>query len=675
VDCHRTHACVKVIIPSNTGLFNTRFSIRRESVATLQVQRVHLAFGDRDILKDVSFTLNEQSRSALAGGNGSGKSTLLKVISAQMSADDLQISTSKNLRISYLPQSDIVFTAGTVYQEVEKAFSRFQELSREQQAIESQLADSDPTVSTEPLLHRLAEIQEYLLEQGYFSRKQTIEQVLLGLGFTMADMNRLCSEFSGGWQMRIALAKILVENPGIMLLDEPTNYLDIEAIYWLKNYLKVYEGGLMIVSHDQSFLDETVNEVYELFNGTLKRYSGNYSAYIKQRELEIQQLEAAYKLQQDQLQKTEQFIEKFRYKATKSKQVQSRIKMLEKLELVEVPSHLKQLSFSFPPAPHSGNDVIIIDHLSKRYGQQVIFEDFSFLATKGERIAVTGKNGTGKSTLLRMLSGQDTEYEGTIRMGSGVSIGYFAQDTEKTLNPKNTVLEEISSVAATHDLPKLRTYLGSFLFSGDDVFKSVSVLSGGERSRLALLKILLHPVNLLILDEPTNHLDINAKEMLNEALKQYDGTMIFVSHDAYFIKHIASKILYLTTENPPELFDGDYSYFSYKLEQKEKVEKQNSTVVQTESKQARSYKEANKMRNRLATLQRQSEKLLENHEKLEASIALVEEEMAKEENYSDAQRITSLVKKKETLSEQLHAEEHAWLELSETIEILEAEIG
>ncbi len=351
MDCHRTHACVKVIIPSNTGHFNTRFSIRRESVATLQVQRVHLAFGDRDILKDVSFALSEQSRSALAGGNGSGKSTLLKVISAQMSADDLQVSTSKNLRISYLPQSDIVFTAGTVYQEVEKAFSRFQELSREQHAIETQLADSDPSVSTEPLLHRLAEIQEYLLAQGYFSRKQTIEQVLLGLGFTMADMNRLCSEFSGGWQMRIALAKILVENPDIMLLDEPTNYLDIEAIYWLKNYLKVYEGGLMIVSHDQGFLDETVNEVYELFAGTLKRYSGNYSAYIKQRELEIKQLEAAYKLQQDQLQKTEQFIEKFRYKATKSKQVQSRIKMLEKLELVEVPSHLKQLSFSFPPCP------------------------------------------------------------------------------------------------------------------------------------------------------------------------------------------------------------------------------------------------------------------------------------------------------------------------------------
>jgi len=644
-------------------------------VATLQVQRVHLAFGDRDILKDVAFTLTEKSRSALAGGNGSGKSTLLKVISNQMHADDLQIATTKNLRISYLPQSDIVFDEGTLFGEVEKGFSRFNDMSKEQREIEGKLQHSDESDNTEALLLRLSEIQEQFLTEGYYSRKQTIEQVLLGLGFTMADMQRLCSEFSGGWQMRIALAKILVERPTIMLLDEPTNYLDIEAIYWLKNYLKIYEGGLLIVSHDQSFLDETVQEVFELFNGKLQRYSGNYTSYIQQREAEIKQLEAAYRQQQEQLQKTEQFIEKFRYKATKSKQVQSRIKMLEKLDIVEVPSHLKQLSFSFPPAPHSGNDVLLITNLEKHYGNHKIFDDFSILVNKGERLAVTGKNGAGKSTLLRMISGQDTEFDGTIRLGSGVTIGYFAQDTEKTLDPKNTVLEEVSSIAATADLPKLRTYLGSFLFTGDDVFKSVSVLSGGERSRLALLKILLHPVNLLILDEPTNHLDINAKEMLLKALNKYDGTMIFVSHDAYFIEHIASKILYLTTDNPPELFDGDYSYFSYKLEEKEKVENQISEETKQVSKQSRSYKEANKLKNRLSSLQKQSDKLLEKHEKLEEQIQNVELEMSKEENYSDAQTITALVKKKEDLQSQLHDEEQAWLELSMEIEELEAEIG
>ena len=646
----------------------------------MQVQRVQLAFADRDILSDISFTLSEKSRSALAGGNGSGKSTLLKVISGHMSADDFAYSATKGMRISYLPQSDIVFEDGTVYEEVEKAYARFDEMLLELHDLETKLSNASEADKTESHLLRLHEIQESLLNDGYYSRKEFIQQVLFGLGFSNADMDRPSKEFSGGWQMRIALAKILVENPTIMLLDEPTNYLDIEARYWLKNYLKVFEGGVMIVSHDQGFLDETVNEVYELFQGKLHRYSGNYSQYVKQRELEIAQLEAAYKLQQDQLEKTEQFIEKFRYKATKSKQVQSRIKMLEKLEIVEVPSHLKQLSFSFPPAPHSGNDVLIIEHLVKRYPALEIFSDFSLLINKGERLAVTGKNGAGKSTLLRILSGQDSDYGGVVRLGSNVSVGYFAQDTEKTLNPDNSVLEEVSGIAATADLPKLRNYLGSFLFSGDDVFKPVSVLSGGERSRLALLKILLHPVNLLILDEPTNHLDINAKEMLLKALKQYDGTMVFVSHDSYFIEHIATKILYLTEDNPPELFDGDYEYFIYKLEQKEKVEdlKKGSTSVASQpvaAKAALSYKEANRKKNRLGSLRRQSEELLKTHRLLMEKIQHTEQQMALVENYSDAEKITALVQKKEQLHTTMEQQEEAWLSLTMEIEELEDELA
>ena len=646
----------------------------------MQVQRVQLAFADRDILSDISFTLSEKSRSALAGGNGSGKSTLLKVISGHMSADDFAYSATKGMRISYLPQSDIVFEDGTVYEEVEKAYARFDEMLLELHDLETKLSNASEADKTESHLLRLHEIQESLLNDGYYSRKEFIQQVLFGLGFSNADMDRPSKEFSGGWQMRIALAKILVENPTIMLLDEPTNYLDIEARYWLKNYLKVFEGGVMIVSHDQGFLDETVNEVYELFQGKLHRYSGNYSQYVKQRELEIAQLEAAYKLQQDQLEKTEQFIEKFRYKATKSKQVQSRIKMLEKLEIVEVPSHLKQLSFSFPPAPHSGNDVLIIEHLVKRYPALEIFSDFSLLINKGERLAVTGKNGAGKSTLLRILSGQDSDYGGVVRLGSNVSVGYFAQDTEKTLNPDNSVLEEVSGIAATADLPKLRNYLGSFLFSGDDVFKPVSVLSGGERSRLALLKILLHPVNLLILDEPTNHLDINAKEMLLKALKQYDGTMVFVSHDSYFIEHIATKILYLTEDNPPELFDGDYEYFIYKLEQKEKVEdlKKGSTSVASQpvaAKAALSYKEANRKKNRLGNLRRQSEELLKTHRLLMEKIQHTEQQMALVENYSDAEKITALVQKKEQLHTTMEQQEEAWLSLTMEIEELEDELA
>lgn len=643
---------------------------------TLQVQRVKLAFADRDILSDVSFTLSDTSRSALAGGNGSGKSTLLKVISSHLSADDYAFSATKGMRISYLPQSDIVFEEGTVYEEVEKAFARFDETLNELSLLETRLAQSADEAKTEAQLLRIHEIQEFLLNEGYYSRKEFIQQVLFGLGFSAPDMNRFCSEFSGGWQMRIALAKVLVENPTIMLLDEPTNYLDIEARYWLKNYLKVFEGGVMIVSHDQGFLDETVNEVYELFQGKLHRYSGNYTQYVKQRELEITQLEAAFKLQQEQLGKTEQFIEKFRYKATKSKQVQSRIKMLEKLDMVEVPSHLKQLSFSFPPSPHSGNDVLIIDHLVKRYPSLQVFSDFSLLVNKGERLAVTGKNGAGKSTLLRIISGQDSDFTGTVRLGSNVTVGYFAQDTEKTLTPSNTVLEEVASIAATADLPKLRNYLGSFLFSGDDVFKPVSVLSGGERSRLALLKILLHPVNLLVLDEPTNHLDINAKEMLLKALKQYDGTMIFVSHDSYFIEHIASKILYLTEDNPPELFDGDYEYFIYKLEQKEKVEVRSRAPAASQTMKASlSYKETNRKKNRLTTLRRQSAELLKAHELLLQKIQHTEDQMSMVENYSNAEKITALVQQKAQLHMLLSEQEESWLSLTMEIETLEEELA
>jgi len=641
---------------------------------------MHLAFADRDILDDVSFILTEKSRSALAGGNGSGKSTLLKVLSGQMAADSMNLSKTRDLRISYLPQSDILFEEGSVYSEVERGYQRFDKMLAEKTHLEQELALSSEEGNTYPLLVRLSEIQDGLLEEGYFSRKEKIEQVLSGLGFLASDFDRQCLEFSGGWQMRIALAKVLVEQPTIMLLDEPTNYLDIEARYWLKNYLKVYPGGIMIVSHDQAFLDDSVNEVFELFSGKLTHYSGNYSKYLEQRELEIAQLESAYRQQQEKLEKTGQFIDKFRYKATKSKQVQSRIKQIEKMEIVQVPSHLKQLSFTFPPAPHSGTDVLMVENLKKQYDNQVVFDDFSFQVNRGERLAVTGKNGSGKSTLLRMLCGEDSSYEGTIRQGSGVSIGYFAQDTEKTLDPSLTVLEEVSSVAATADIPKLRTYLGSFLFSGDDVFKSVCVLSGGERSRLALLKILLHPVNLLILDEPTNHLDINAKQMLLKALEHYDGTMVFVSHDAHFIEHIATRILYLTDTDPPEFFDGDYSYFSYKLEEKEKVEVENQNRNRGHNgddlpASVLSYKEANRQKNRLATLRRQSEELLKKHERLEAKLSALDHSMALEENYSDAAKIRALVGQKTELENELEASEESWLHLNEEAESMEASLG
>ncbi|MDY4611369.1 MAG: ABC-F family ATP-binding cassette domain-containing protein [Sphaerochaetaceae bacterium] len=636
-------------------------------MGTLQVQNIRLAFGDRDLLDGVGFTLSEKSRAALAGGNGTGKSTLLKIVAGQTQSDAGSISMTKGMRVSYLPQSDIVLGDRTVLQEVELGYSRFTGMLERQRELETRLSNISETDRHQALLLELHEVQEQLFDSDYYQRSAVMEQILKGLGFVKEDFDRSCGEFSGGWQMRIALARVLAEAPDIMLLDEPTNYLDIEARIWLKNYLKLYHGGVMIVSHDQYFLDETVTEVYELFNGVLTRYAGNYSSYLHQREMEIAALEEAYKRQQAEIERTEQFIERFRYKATKSKQVQSRIKQLEKISPVVVPSHLKKLSFSFPPAPHSGNDVLLVEHLSKSYGDHRIFSDLSFVVRKGERLAVTGRNGAGKSTLLRMLAGTDGDYQGTIRDGAGLKIGYFAQDTEKTLDPKNDVIGEIETIATTADVPRLRNMLGSFLFSDDDVFKQVSVLSGGERSRLALLKILLHPANLLILDEPTNHLDINAKEMLLEALRQYDGTMVFVSHDSYFIEHIATRILYLS-EDEPEFFEGDYQYFSWKLEQKEQVSalagdkdkplpasacgNGGETPAATQSEpvnSAEARKMSNRRRNKKRSLQQRADQLLADAEALEKQIGDIEERMGLPENYSIAAKITALAKQKEDM--------------------------
>lgn len=643
-------------------------------MGTLQIQSLSLAFADRDILDNISFTLDEQSRSGLAGGNGCGKSTMLKCICHKMTPDSLQVSKTKGLRVTYLPQSDIVLENGTVIQEAESAFSRFAPTVKRIKEIENHLTQAKEDENLDKLLEELHDLQEELLLSGYHDRVRKSEQILLGLGFTTADFTRVCSEFSGGWQMRIALAKVLLEDPDILLLDEPTNYLDIEAKAWLKNYLSAFKGGLMLVSHDQGFLDSVVTEVYELNGGKLTRYKGNYSQYLVQREAEIKMLEAQWRQQQEARAKTEQFIEKFRYKATKSKQVQSRIKMLEKVEEVVIPSHLRKLHFSFPPAPHSGNDVMKVKNLHKAWGDHVIFNSLSFLVNKGERLAVTGRNGEGKSTLLRMLCGRDTAYTGEIKLGAGVKIGYFAQDTEKTLTASNTLIEELEQIADTGDLPKLRSYLGSFLFEGDDVFKTVSVLSGGERSRLALLKILLHPVNLLILDEPTNHLDINAKDMLIEALKKYEGTMIFVSHDTYFISHLASRILYLS-EDEPEFFEGDYSYFEHKLDEKERWNEETKDEGETAiPKKALDYKESKEKSNKLKKLQRENEKLLSVNEGIQKDITFLECEMEKSENYSDAKKITDLISKKDELTAKIEENEELWLEREEEIETLKEEL-
>ena len=648
----------------------------------LQVQNIDLSFGDRTLLSGVSLTLGEHARAALAGGNGEGKSTLMKIMAGLMPSDGGQITKTRGMRVSYLPQSDIVLRDNTVYEEMEKGFARFEENLNRQREIETLLQ----TTHTEALLIELNELQESLLDSSYYDRKQVIYAIAKGLGFTPSDMERPCNEFSGGYQMRIALAKVLCESPDLMMLDEPTNYLDIEARLWLESFLKTFKGSLLIVCHDKGFLDDTVNEVYELFNARLTRYSGNYSFYEKQRRLEIEQLEAAFKRQQAEIERTEQFIERFRYKATKAKQVQSRIKALDKIEPVVVPSHLKTLHFTFPEPPHSPNDMVVIENMTKCYGPQTIFRNFSMVVNKGQRLAVTGHNGIGKSTLLRIIAGQDPDFEGVARLGTGVKVGYYAQDTADSLDMDGTVFSQVSAYGTEG---AIRNALGSFLFSGDDIQKKASVLSGGERSRLALLKILLQPASLLILDEPTNHLDINSKDMLLRALQNYKGTIIFVSHDAYFIRAIADRILYLS-DGEPEFFNGDYDYFQWKLDERLGIEPDTPKTAKTalkapesQAKRDEAFKasfnfdskepvlnraEANRRKNRKNKLKAELEVLMKQVDELDLKIAEVNALMNLHENYSNAQKITELAKSKQDLENQKNDIELQWISKSEEYE-------
>ena len=638
----------------------------------LQVQELTLAFADREILRDVSFNMNEKTRCALAGANGCGKSTLLKALTGEIQSDSKKVSITKGARISYLPQSDIVLGEKSVYDTAEEGYSRFQAVLDEIKDCEERTSNGGKEAMS--AAERLSELHETLVDSGYWDRKSRIETILMGLGFNVSDFTREAREFSGGYQMRIALARILVENPDFLLLDEPTNYLDIEAMTWLLDYLKGFNGGLMIVSHDQEFLDSLVTEVYELFNGRLTRYIGNYTKYTETRTMEIEALEKAKKKQEEDMEKTEEFIERFRYKATKAKQVQSRIKMMEKVETIEVPGHLKKLHFSFPPSPHSGNDVMVVENLNKKYGDNTIYSDFSFLVSKGERLAITGRNGAGKSTLLRILAGVDPDYSGVVKDGAGVIKGYFAQDTEKTLNPDNDLVEELETIADTKDQPRLRNMLGAFLFSDDDVFKKVKVLSGGEKSRLALLKILLHPSNLLLLDEPTNHLDINAKEMLLEAIKNYGGTVIFVSHDKHFIKNLATRILYISQDGP-EFFTGGYDYFEYKLEEKEakwRVER-NKAKEKPEVKPISSYSEMKAKRNRIRALEKELESISKEMDGLNNDISFLKGETEKSEVYSFPDKINAIMKKKEEKERILEEKEELWLLKSEELEALNGE--
>lgn len=538
-------------------------------MAFVQFSQVSLAFGDRDILKNVSVNLMTGTKAALTGANGAGKSTLIKVMAGLIKPDSGSRICQKETRIAYLPQSGLTHHGCSLKEEADRAFEFGYDIQKQIDQIGEQLEKG--TGNTDNLLATQAELIAKLEESGWHRREATAESVLMGLGFSQEDLQKQTEEFSGGWQMRIALAKALMQNPDILLLDEPTNYLDIEARTWLEKFLSNYKGAFLLVSHDRYFLDVTVNEVYELFGGDLKRYKGNFTHYEQVREVELKTLIAEYEKQQDEIAKLQDFIRRFGVQATKAAQAQERQKQLDKIlaQKIEIPESLKKIHFKFPEAPHAGHLVLRTKGLTKSYdGKTNVIENLDLTVENGEMLVVAGRNGAGKSTLLRMLAGVDPITSGEMIPGTGVKIGYFSQDNAETIKGGETILEYVESQAPTELVPKVRDMLGSFLFRGDDVFKSLNVLSGGEKSRIALLQLLLRANNLLILDEPTNHLDMHSKDVLMNALKDFGGTVIFVSHDRGFIEGLATKVLELKPGSHRE-FPGNYKYYMERIEAEE----------------------------------------------------------------------------------------------------------
>jgi len=649
-------------------------------VSFVQFSKVSLAFGDRDILKDVTINLSKGSKAALAGSNGSGKSTLMKVMAGLIEADSGDRAVQKNTRIAYLPQSGIVHTGCSLREEADKAFYFGYELNQELEEISDVLAKNQG--NQESLLTRYQELQSCLEDLQWHRRSVLAEQVLVGLGFSLEDLDRNVEEFSGGWQMRIALAKVLLENPHILLLDEPTNYLDLEARTWLEEFLTSFSGGFLLVTHDRYFLDVTVTDVYELFNGNLKRYPGNYSHYEKVRQTELESLMAQYELQQAEIKKLEDFIRRFGAKATKASQAQERQKQLDKIQRIEIPENLKKIHFKFPPAPHSGKLVVKLENVSKSYpimndatgqGRREVIKELDLLIEKGDRLVVTGRNGAGKSTLLRLIVGQDTDYTGSISLGAGVSVGYFSQDHAELMTGSQTILEKIESEAPLELIPKVRDMLGSFLFRGDDVYKSISVLSGGEKSRLALLSLLLKPINLLVLDEPTNHLDLHSKDVLLEALKSFGGTVLFVSHDRGFIEGLATKVLELKPCQS-RLFPGNYDYYQHcllKEMQTEETEEKSSTLVVQKKEQTAgslSYEEEKRIKAEKRKLEKEEERLLLAIETLEMELANFQEQLALPEVYSDGQKAREMQEKIEVTQNKIQETSTLWENIAEQLE-------
>ncbi len=527
-------------------------------------------FGGRTLFQNADLLIPDRARLGLVGKNGSGKTTLLRILAGQETLDEGKVVQSKDLTVGYLPQEGLQFAGRTLLEECRSVFAGLMEVERELLAIEGQLEHTDDL----SLFERYAELQHQFQVGGGPSLEARIATILAGLAFTADDQQRPCEDFSGGWQMRIALAKLLLMEPQVLLLDEPTNHLDLETRNWLEDYLGRYPHACLLVSHDRYFLDAVVERIVDVAQGKVTVYTGNYTSFLRQKEERLAQVRAAYANQKERREQLEVFINRFRYTATKAAQVQSRIKELERMPEIEIPPDEDTIHFSFPQPKPSGRRVLELRRLSKSYGAKHVFENLDLVLERGDRIGLIGQNGAGKSTLLRLLAGAEPFGGGERIVGHQVTLDFFAQDQYKVLDPERRILDDLTDVSPALMVPQLRNLLGSFLFHGDDVYKRIGVLSGGERNRYALARMLLQPSNCLLLDEPTNHLDLQAKEVLLEALQKYTGTVIFVSHDRAFIDGLATKIVHVTpreTGGGVEVYPGNYEEYRYHLEQAERA--------------------------------------------------------------------------------------------------------
>ena len=595
----------------------------------ISLDNLTVSYGGWTLFDSISFMINEKDRIGLVGKNGAGKTTLLRIITGEQEPSEGAVTLNGECSIGYLPQQMRVADTTTLKAETEKAFDEVLRLEAQIEKITTEIAKRTDYESEEysTLIHRLNEAQDRYHILGGDTREADIEKTLLGLGFKRTDFDRPTKEFSGGWRMRIELAKLLLQRPSIFLLDEPTNHLDIESIQWLEEYLKNYNGAVLLISHDRAFLDNVTTRTIELSLGHIYDYKVPYSKFVELRaERRVQQM-AAYENQQKLIEKTEEFIEKFRYKPTKSNQVQSRIKQLERLERIEVDEEdLSRLNIKFPPAPRSGQIVAEIKEVGKSFGQKHIFSGATFTIERGQKIALVGRNGEGKTTMARMLIGELEQTEGSIKLGANVNIGYYAQNQDDLMDGDFTVFDTLDRVAVGDIRTRLRDILGAFLFRGEDIDKKVKVLSGGERSRLAMARLMLEPYNLLVLDEPTNHMDMRSKDILKNALQKYDGTVVVISHDRDFLDGLVDRIYEWRDGGVQEYLGGIYYFLEKrKLDSMQEIERKDTPTESTQPKTNSSGKLSYEQKKEQEKAVRKLRKAIEN---VETELAKIEEQIA-----------------------------------------------